>query len=152
MNIHQDFEEFLRLLNEKGVEYLIVGGYAVAFYGYVRATNDMDLFFRNNSGNIRKIADALEAFGIISSESELRSFSDPGSIIRMGVPPVRIAMINNISGLSFDVAWRGKTPGIYGETPVFYLSYQDLITNKRDSGRPKDLADIDELSEDGTTR
>jgi hypothetical protein len=104
MNIHPDFEDFLRFLNDESVEFLIVGGYAVAFHGYVRATNGMDLFFRNTKETITGIARALERFGIPTTESDRKRFSDPGSIIRMGVPPVRLEMINNISGLTFEDA------------------------------------------------
>lgn len=145
MNIHRDFEDFLRLLNEQGVDYLVVGGYAVAFHGYVRATNDMDLFFRKTPANIEKIGRALVRFGLRTTKRERRRFSAPGNIVRMGVPPVRLEMINSISGLSFAEAWRHRTKGTYGQTPVYYLSRMDLLRNKRESGRPKDLADIDEL-------
>lgn len=145
MNIHRDFEEFLRLLNEEGVEFVIVGGYAVAFHGYVRATDDMDLFFRNTEGNIERIRHALERFGIPTSDAHARDFADEGSIIRMGMAPLRLEMINAISGPGFDEVWDHRVHGVYGDTPVNYISRMDLLRNKRESGRPKDLADIDEL-------
>ncbi len=145
MNIHPDFEDFLKFLNDEAVDYLIVGGYAVAFHGYVRATNDMDLFFRNTEETIGRIVKALERFGIPTTEKDWKRFSAPGNIIRIGVPPVLLEMINNISGVEFDEAWEHRVKGSYGKTPVWYVSLPDLLRNKRLSGRPKDLVDFDEL-------
>lgn len=145
MNIHEDFEEFLRFLNEETVEFVVVGGYAVAFHGYVRATNDMDLFFRNTEENISRICRALDKFGIPVGKEQRKEFADPESIIRMGVPPVRLEMFNTISGVSFEEVWKSCVKGTYGVIPVNYISCKDLIINKKTSGRPKDLADVDEL-------
>jgi predicted nucleotidyltransferase len=145
MNIHEDFEEFLRFLNEEKVEFVVVGGYAVAFHGYVRATNDMDLFFKNTKDNILKICRALGNFGIPTRGEHKKEFADPGSIIRVGVHPVRLEMINLISGVSFEKVWQSRVKGVYGDVPVNYISFKDLIKNKKASGRPKDLADVDEL-------
>lgn len=145
MNIQEDFEEFLKLLVREKAEFVIVGGYAVAFHGYVRATQDLDIFFRNSDENIRKILSALKNFGLPPDESVLNALHDPGSIIRMGIPPVRIEMINMISGLSFDEVWKKRITGNYGVVAVSYISYKDLLTNKKASGRLKDLADFDEL-------
>ena len=80
MNTHGDFEEFLKLLNEERVEYVIVGGYAVVFHGYIRATNDMDVFFRNTADNIQRMRRALERFGFSTGESAVQEFGDPGVI------------------------------------------------------------------------
>jgi predicted nucleotidyltransferase len=145
MNIHLDFEEFLKYLNEEKVDFVIIGGYAVAFHGYVRATNDMDLFFRANEKNIVRIRKALKKFGLPTTAKQAKEFVDPGSIIRMGVPPVRLELINSISGLSFDEVWGNRIPGEYGKVAVHYISLADLLKNKKASGRPKDLADYDEL-------
>jgi predicted nucleotidyltransferase len=145
MNIQKDFEEFLRLLNAQSTEYVIVGGYAVAFHGYIRTTNDLDIFFRCTPENINKIEIALENFGFPKGSVSLKEFYDQGSIIRMGIPPVRIEMINTISGLTFDEVWTHKVFDMYGEVKVYYIGFEDLIKNKRASGRPKDLADLDEL-------
>ncbi len=135
----------MRLLDEKQVEFVIVGGYAVAFHGYVRTTQDMGIFFRSSDANARKVLCALLDFGLPVDETILNDLRDPGSIIRMGIPPVRIEMINRISGLSFDEAWERRIAGNYGDVAVNYISYDDLLVNKMASGRPKDLADVDEL-------
>jgi len=145
MNIHEDFEEFLRLLVEQQVEFVIVGGYAVAFHGYVRATQDLDVFFHNTEDNIHRIVIALQKFGLEADNDMTAAFSDPGSIIRIGVAPVEIEMINAISGISFPEVWAKRVSGRYGSVAVNYISRHNLLTNKRASGRPKDLADLDEL-------
>jgi len=145
MNIHKDFEEFLRLLGEESVEAVIVGGYAVAYYGYLRATNDLDVFFRATEENIRKLRRALERFGFPTDEAVVKEFAEPGMIVRMGVPPVRLELINAISGLDFDDVWEQRVRDSYGDTPVSFISLRDLLANKKAAGRPKDLADFDEL-------
>jgi predicted nucleotidyltransferase len=145
MNIHEDFEEFLRLLTDEGSEFVVIGGYAVAFHGYVRATQDIDLFFRNTRDNVARIVRALGRFGLPVGEEVLRDLEEPGNIIRLGVPPVRIELLNSISGRSFDQIWESRETGHYGSIPISFISLADLIANKRESGRPKDAADIDEL-------
>lgn len=145
MNIHEDFEEFLKLLNRKKVEYLIVGGYAVAFYGYVRLTKDLDILFHNSPQDIQRLKSALNGFGFPAHGLSDVAFSEKGKIIRMGVSPVMIELINAISGVSFETAWKNRVKGEYGRTKVFYLSKPDLLKNKSASGRPQDLADVAEL-------
>ncbi len=145
MNIHKDFEEFLQFLNDEKVKYVIVGGYAVAFHGYIRATQDIDLFYANTRKNILNIQKALKKFGITTTAEQLSEFEDPGSIIKMGFPPVKIEMINSISGLSFKEVWKHRIAGNYGDVPVDFISFEHLLKNKRESGRPKDIADFDEL-------
>ena len=145
MNIHKDFEEFLKYLTDEKVEFVIIGGYAVAFHGYVRATNDMDLFFKNSNKNILKIRNALTKFGISTSDSDADEFKKSDTILRIGNPPVRIEMSNSISGIEFDDVWEHKIKDRYGDVTVYYISLYDLLKNKKTSGRPKDLADYDEL-------
>ena len=145
MNIHEDFEEFLKLLSEKNVEYVIVGGYAVAFHGYVRLTKDLDILFRNSTDNISRIRSALNGFGFPTESLDDVAFSEEGKIIRMGVSPVMIELINAVSGITFDEIWKNKVAGEYGSITVFYISLKDLLINKKASGRPRDIADYEEL-------
>ena len=145
MNIHEDFEEFLKLLNELNVEYVIVGGYAVAFHGYVRVTKDLDILFRNSTENIFRIRQALNKFGFPTDSLEDVAFSEEGKVIRMGVSPVMIELINAVSGLSFNEIWENKVTGEYGLVTVSYISLNNLLINKKASGRPQDIADFEEL-------
>jgi hypothetical protein len=145
MNIQEDFEEFLKLLNKKKVEYIIVGGYAVAFHGYVRMTKDLDILFRNTPQNILNLRSALNHFGFSADSLDDVAFSEQGKIIRMGVSPVMIELINVISGVSFETAWKNRIKGKYGKVTASYLSKSDLLKNKKASGRPQDIADIAEL-------
>jgi hypothetical protein len=145
MNIHEDFEEFLKLLNKKKVEYIIVGGYAVAFHGYVRMTKDLDILFRNTPRNIQYLRNSLNHFGFPADSLDDVAFSEHGKIIRMGVSPVMIELINVISGVSFETAWKNRIKGKYGSVTASYLSKSDLVRNKKASGRPQDIADVEEL-------
>ena len=145
MIIHRDFEELFRILNEHRVDYVIVGGYAVAFHGYIRATKDIDVLFNNTPDNIERIIAALSDFGITGEQIKRPLFSEAGSIIRLGVSPVLVELINAVSGLKFDEIWASRAHGSYGKTPVSYISRDHLIINKKASGRPRDLLDVEEL-------
>ena len=145
MNIHEDFEEFLKFLNEEHVEYVIIGGYAVAFHGYVRVTKDLDVLFRNSRDNISRLRSALTAFGFRADSLEDVAFSEEGKIVRMGVAPVMIELLNAVSGLSFDEIWMNRETGQYGTVNAFFISLKDLLINKKASGRPQDIADFEEL-------
>jgi hypothetical protein len=145
MIIHKDFEELFLILNKRSVDYVIVGGYAVAFHGYVRATKDIDVLFRNTPGNIDQLISALSDFGLTGDDIKRPLFSKQGSIIRLGVSPVMLELINAVSGLTFDEIWEYRVQGSYGDAPVHYISRDHLLINKRASGRPRDLLDIDEL-------
>jgi Nucleotidyl transferase of unknown function (DUF2204) len=145
MNIQKDFEEFLKLLHKRNVEYVVVGGYAVAFHGYVRATKDIDILFNNSKANIQRLKGVLNEFGFPADSLGDVAFSEQGKIIRMGVAPVMIELINAISGVSFKTAWKNRIAGRYGKTGIYYLSKSDLLKNKKASGRPRDILDIDEL-------
>jgi hypothetical protein len=148
VNTHKDFEEFIQLLAENKVEFVIVGGYAVVFHGFIRSTQDIDILYRPTARNAKKIRTALAAFGLPVSVKDCKAFLEPGTIFRMGIPPERIKLINNVSGLDFEEIWRKKTAGAYGKAPVNYISKPHLIINKKASGRPKDLMDVEELIKD----
>lgn len=149
MNIHDDFEEFLRLLTETAVEYVIVGGYAVAYYGYVRVTKDLDILYNNSAENILRLKSALNRFGFPADNLSDVTFSEEGKIIRMGVAPVMIELINAVSGLTFAEIWNNRVFGEYGDVKVNYISFKNLLRNKKASGRPQDIADYKELKNSG---
>jgi hypothetical protein len=121
MNIQQDFEELLRLLEENKVEYLIVGGYAVAFHGFPRFTKDIDIYYNISPQNIQKLQKALLKFGFSSEDVPHDLFYTKGNIITFGVEPVRVDIINDISGVEFSDAWEKKIRGKYGDVEVNFL-------------------------------
>jgi hypothetical protein len=145
MGIHNDFKELLELFNKHKVEYLIVGGYALAFHGAPRFTGDIDLFVRPDWQNAKRILAALDDFGFGSLNLSQDDFSTAGNVVQLGVPPVRVDIITSVTGVTWEKADTGKVPGRYGDTPVFFISREGLITNKRAVGRAKDLADIEAL-------
>ena len=147
MTIPNDFKELLELFNKHKVEYLIVGGYALAFHGAPRLTGDIDLLIRSVRENAERILAALNEFGFGSLDLSEDDFTMPGKVIQLGVPPIRIDIITSISGVSWEKADSGKVPGQYGQTSVCFISREDFIANKRATGRKKDAADIEALGE-----
>lgn len=127
----QDFREFLRLLSDHEIDYLLIGGYAVGFYGHPRTTADMDVWVSDNPENARRLVRVLEEFGMVSDNLTPELFLTPGNIVRMGLPPVRIEILNDIDGVT-----------------VRLISLSDLRRNKRASGRHKDLDDLEHLPEE----
>ena len=145
IELHPDFKDFLILLNSHGVEYLIVGGYAVGYHGYPRATGDMDIWIGLSESNAQKTAMALRAFGMPEEHVSKEMFLEKDKIIRMGVPPVRIEVITGASGVDFsDCYSRRKVIEIEG-VPMNFISLEDLKANKRACGRHKDLDDLEHL-------
>lgn len=147
MEVQPDFRDLLALLNEHKVEYLIVGGYALAFHGAPRFTGDIDIFVRPNAQNGQRVLDALAAFGFQFPDLTAADFRETNSVVQLGVPPVRIDLITSISGVSWEDADASKDPGVFGDVPVHYIGRQQYVANKRATGRKKDLADIEALGE-----
>lgn len=145
MNTQPDFEELLKLFERNNVAYMIVGGYAVAFYGYPRFTKDIDIFFRSDLDNISKIKDALCSFGFNREDLPDVLFTDKGNIIKFGIEPVRIDLLNEIDGVQYDDIKDDIARGKYGEVEVSFISKKDLIKNKKASSRAQDLADLEKL-------
>jgi hypothetical protein len=148
MEVHPDFKELLALFNKHEVEYVIVGGYALAFHGAPRFTGDIDIFVHAQSQNAAHILAALNEYGFESAELTEDDFSSPNKVIQLGSPPVRVDIITSLTGVSWDEVIESKVSGNYGEVPVFFISRSDFIKNKRAIGRNKDLADIDALGEE----
>jgi predicted nucleotidyltransferase len=143
--IPPDFKEFLRLLNEKKVEYLVIGGYAVGFHGFPRPTGDLDVWIAVHPANIDGALDALREFGYGSTGLSPDLFGGPRPIIRMGISPVRIEIQTAISGVSFSECFRQRVIGDFDGVPVNLISLEHLKKNKRAAGRHKDLNDLDNL-------
>ena len=150
MEAQPDFSELLALFNEHAVEFLVVGGYALAFHGVPRFTGDIDLLVQPTSPNAIRILSALEEFGFGSVDLSEGDFTTLDRVIQLGNPPVRIDILTSVSGLTWDQAAKGKVTGDYAGTPVFFIGRDEFILNKRASGRLKDLADIEALGEPPT--
>ena len=140
-----ELREFLKLLNENQVEYLLIGGYAVGYHGFPRATGDMDIWVATNEANAEKIIAALEAFGFGDTGMTPDLFLVPDQITRMGNRPLRIEILTTISGLEFAEAYAKRVVDVIDGVPVSFISADHLKINKRASGRLKDLADLDNL-------
>jgi hypothetical protein len=147
METQPDFRELLALFNAHHVEYLIVGGYALAFHGAPRFTGDLDIFVKPDAVNAQRILTALAAFGFSSVGLTPSDFERPDQVVQLGVPPVRIDLLTSITDVSWDEAWAGRIAGSYGDMPVYYLGREQFIANRRATGRTKDLADLEMLGE-----
>lgn len=144
-SLTRDFREFLQLLNDHGVEYLVIGGHAVAFHGYPRATGDLDVWVAVDPDNATRLVSALRQFGFDVPELQPDLFLRFDRVIRMGVPPNRIEIQTGIDGVRFDDCRpRGITAELDG-VGVRFISLADLKANKQASGRYKDLADLEQL-------
>ena len=143
MEVQPDYRELLELFNSHEVEYLIVGGYALAFHGAPRFTGDLDLFINPDRDNAVKVMAALTAFGFGSVGFTKDDFINPGNVIQLGVPPVRIDIVTSISGVTWDEAWQGSVSGTYGDVVVRYIGRAQFVANKRAVGRKRDLADLE---------
>lgn len=148
MEAQQDFKELLELFNGHKVEYMIVGGYALAYHGAPRFTGDIDIFVKPSIENAQKILSALTDFGFGSLNLTIDDFQNPDSVVQLGVPPVRIDIITSITGVTWLEADKGKMEGVYGDIPVHFLGREQYIANKRATGRKKDLADLESLGEE----
>jgi len=145
VNLPPDFREFLKLLNAHQVEYLLIGGYAVAYHGYPRATADMDIWIAIHPHNAQRIVAALKEFGFDLPELTPELFLKEGQIIRMGVPPVRIEIATTISGVDFAECYTARVVDVLDEDEVNLINLAHLKANKKAAGRYKDLNDLENL-------
>lgn len=141
----QDLRDLLRLLTKNRVRYLIVGGWAVNQYGYVRMTDDLDILVEPTAANIERVKATLLEFGFTTNEVKDYKFDRVSRIIRFGRPPYRVEIIQQISGVRVQTALANSIPGRVDGVPVRLISFRDLLRNKRAAGRFKDLADVEEL-------
>ncbi len=148
MEVQPDFKDLLGLFNEHKVEYMIVGGYALAYHGAPRYTGDIDIYVKPDSQNAELIMKALADFGFSSVGLTVKDFENPDKVIQLGVPPVRVDIITSISGILWKDAFLGCVDGKYGNVPVKYIGLNEFIINKRTTGRKKDLSDLEALGKD----
>ncbi len=140
-----DFREFLSLLKANKVKYLLIGGYAVGYHGYPRATYDMDIWIAVEPDNAEKIVTALKEFGFDTPELTTGLFLQDRRIVRMGVPPLRLEILTEISGVEFKECYSQRTTDIIDDVEVNFISLHHLKINKKASGRHKDLDDLEHL-------
>lgn len=142
----EDLKQLLLAFNAFGVEYLVVGGYAVGVYAEPRATKDLDLFIRPELANSEAVFRALAAYGAPLSGLSAEDFrDDPNSVFQIGQPPARVDILQHIDGVSFDEAWEERTEASFSEIPAYFISVRHLVRNKLKSGRMRDLADAEAI-------
>ena len=141
----KDFKEFIQLLIENQVEYLIVGGYAVGIHGYPRYTGDIDVWINPNEENIKKMPGVLKEFGFSDAEINEKDFRNSDNIFRIGNPPYRIDIMTEIDGVAFNNCFTNKIIKEIDGVNINFIGFNDLIKNKKASGRKKDQLDLENL-------
>lgn len=145
IHLPPDFKEFFQLLNSKGVDYLVIGGYAVAYHGYPRATGDIDIWIAINPQNAKKAIEAIKEFGFNDPNLTEDIFLREEQVIRMGVPPLRIEVLTSISGVDFKSCYANRVVETIDNIEISLISLKHLKQNKKASGRYKDLNDLENL-------
>ena len=145
------YKELLQLLNEFEVEYLVVGGYAVMKYGEPRYTKDLDVWVHNSTQNSLRVVEALKKFGAPLDHDGINAetFAGKQVVYQIGVAPVRIDILTEITAVDFSAAWKKRVGSSFFGVPVHFISLDDLLTNKRALGRSSDLTDLQQSPDHG---
>ena len=141
----RDYRDLFAELNTHGVDYIVVGSHALAVHGHVRATKDLDVWIRPEASNAPRVLRALASFGAAIGELTEKDLAQPGLIFQIGIAPVRIDILTHIDGVQFSDAWNRRVRTRFEDQEVSVLSREDLIANKKASGRTQDLADLEAL-------
>jgi hypothetical protein len=147
MEVQPDFKELLALLNAHRVDYVIVGGYALAYHGAPRFTADLDILVKPDAENSRRMIQVLKEFGFEAAGLAPEDFQRPERVVQLGVPPVRVDILTSLTGVSWDEVSSGRVEGAFGGIPTRFIGRDQLIANKRALGRKRDLADLEALGE-----
>ena len=145
MTLQKDLREFVALLNSLTIDYVVVGGHAVAFHGHPRLTGDIDFLVRPTRENAERVLAAVTAFGFAQARLSIEDFTRPDTVVQMGRPPNRIDLLTSVSGISFEEAWDSRVAGELDGLPVPFLGLQSLLKNKQAAGRDNDLTDVKRL-------
>jgi hypothetical protein len=145
VTLQRDLREFIESLTSRKVEYVVIGGHAVAFHGYPRFTGDIDFFVRPTLDNGSRLVDALRDFGFVDPVIRPETFTAPRKVVQLGRPPNRIDLITGVDGIDFEEAWQSRVQGSLGGLAVPFLGRDALLKNERAAGRPKDLLDLEKL-------
>lgn len=143
--LNDDFKEFAALLHSNRVEYLIVGGYALAAYGHPRYTGDLDFWVGTDASNARRVLAVLDAFGFGALGVTLDDLTSPERVIQLGYPPRRIDLLTSIDGVGFSECFVRRLEVPVDGLVLNFIALDDFRTNKRATGRHKDLADLEAL-------
>jgi hypothetical protein len=143
--MNPDYRDMLSALSEAGVEYLVVGAYAMAVHGVPRATGDLDVWIRPSSDNATRAIAALRRFGAPLQDLTASDLCRPGTVFQIGVAPRRIDMLTAIDAVSFDEAWKARASIRVDDIEVWVIGRDALLKNKRATGRPRDRADAEQL-------
>jgi len=143
--LNQDFKEFIQSLNDNGVRYLVVGGYAVALHGYPRYTKDMDIWVEMTTENASNVIKALNQFGFGSIDLKESDFTVPDQIIQLGYPPSRIDILTTLPGVEFSDCFPSHITVDIEGVSVNFIDLENLKKNKKATGRHQDLADLENL-------
>ncbi|MDD5153698.1 MAG: hypothetical protein PHR03_03375 [Desulfovibrionales bacterium] len=145
--LSKDFKEFIQLLNENNVKYLVVGGYAVALHGYPRYTKDLDVWVELSLDNAGRILKALEKFGFGSLDLKADDFLETDQIVQLGYPPNRIDILTTLKNLTFEDCYKSRVEIEIQGVHINFIDIDSLKKNKRATGRLQDLADVENLEE-----
>jgi hypothetical protein len=145
MELNRDFSDLLSAFNARRVRYLLVGGYALSFYGRPRTTGDLDLWVEPSPSNAARVHEALADFGAPLERLTAEDLTIRGTVFQIGVAPHRIDILTSATGVEFADAWKRRRRARYGRIPINLMSERDFVTNKRAVGRPRDLADADDV-------
>jgi hypothetical protein len=143
--MNPDFVDLLRAFNDASVRFLIVGAYALALHGRPRATGDLDVWVDATPENAARVMRALAAFGAPLTDVAAADFARAGIVYQIGVPPGRIDILTELTGVTFAEAWRDRQRRPFGDVDVDFIGRDAFLRNKRATGRPKDLGDIEGL-------
>ena len=145
MKVPKDWSDFAESLNSAEVEYLIVGAVALFAYGIPRFTGDIDFFVRPSVDNASRLKKALEIYLPGATNLDPEDFCKGEKMITLGIPPLRVDILNSITGVTFEEAWAQKVSANLGTVPIWIISFGHLKQNKQATNRPKDMADIEVL-------
>jgi len=146
LRLTPEYKEFVELLNSHKVEYLIIGGFAVCYYGYVRYTGDIDIWVNPTKGNAENLVKALNEFGFASLKNSSNELCTEGYVFQLGYEPNRIDIITSATGLVFDECFNKKERMEFEGIEINFIDIQNLIKNKNATGRAQDIADVKNLS------
>jgi hypothetical protein len=145
MRVERDFEDFIELLNRHEVRYLVIGAYAVAFHSRPRYTGDIDFLVEPDRQNAKRVLNVLREFGFGGLDITIQDLLNPDVIIQLGMEPNRIDLLKSIPGVDFGKAYRSKVSVRFGNSKAWFISFDDLLKNKRLTTRKKDEADAELL-------